>query len=325
LSQNFDHINDELLVKYLLGETSEEENLLIQAWINKSATNKKQYEDFKTIWEESKRLAAVSTADEGAAWQRFKTRLEQNKETAVVRRIMPRSWWRIAALFIVIAGTGYFGYRLFSEKPVENIVVASHQSTKIDTLPDGSVVILNKNSEIDYPSKFKGDTRTIALKGEAFFNVTPNKKKPFIIHVNDVTIRVVGTSFNVRSVNGVTDVIVETGVVQVTRKNKTAELHPNEKVKILQSDSILIKDTVEDKLYNYYRSKQFVCDNTPLWKFVEVLNEAYNANIVIDNPKLRSLPLTAPFDNESLDRILDVIHETFNITVTKEKDRIILR
>jgi len=325
LSQNFNHINDDLIVKYLLGEATEEECSLIEAWINSSALNRKQYEDFKTIWRQSKRLAAISMVDENAAWQRFKDRIHQPKQTALVKKIKPIRWWNVAALFVVIIGAGYFGYKLLNEKPTQNVVVASHQTTVTDTLPDGSIVTLNKNSELDYPSKFKGDTRTIALKGEAFFNVTPNKKKPFIIHVNDVTIRVVGTSFNVRSVNGVTEVIVETGVVQVIRNNKMVELQPNEKTKVIQQDSVLAKDSVQDKLYNYYRSKQFVCDNTPLWKFVEVLNEAYDANIVIENPKLRNLLLTAPFDNESLERILDVIHETFKITVINEKDRIILR
>jgi transmembrane sensor len=163
------------------------------------------------------------------------------------------------------------------------------------------------------------------MKGEAFFHVSPDKKKPFIIRVNDVTIRVVGTSFNVRSANGITEVIVETGVVQVTHHNKTVELRKDEKIKVQQKDSALVKDKVQDRLYNYYRSKQFVCDNTPLWKLVEILNEAYNSNIVIENPKLRGLLLTAPFDNESLDRILEVIHETFNIKVIKQQDRIILQ
>jgi transmembrane sensor len=325
LSQNFDHINDDLLVKYLLGETTEEESLFVENWINSNAANKKQYEDFKTIWEESKRLAAVSTVNEKAAWQRFKTRIEQPKQTAVVRKMKAPAWWSVAALFIVLAGAGYFGFKIFGETPVQNIAVVSKESVIADTLPDGSVVTLNKNSELEYPSRFKGDTRTIALKGEAFFNVTPNKKKPFIIHVNDVTIRVVGTSFNVRSVNGVTEVLVETGIVQVIRNNKMVQLQPEEKAIVTQQDSALVKEKVEDKLYNYYRSKQFVCDDTPLWKFVKILNEAYDANIVIDNPKLRNLRLTAPFDNESLDRILEIIHETFNITVVKGKDSIILR
>ena len=309
----------------MLGEATEEERLMVEAWINNNADNKKRYEDFKTIWEESKQLAAISTVDENLAWQKFKTRINKPKQTTIVKKMNPVKWWRVAAVFVVIIGASYLGYKLLNEKPVQNLVVASGQAIITDTLPDGSMVTLNKNSEIDYPSSFKGETRSITLKGEAFFNVTPDKKKPFLIHVNDITVRVLGTSFNVRSFDGVTEVIVETGVVQVLRNNKMVELQPNEKTKVTQQDSVLVKDKVQDKLYNYYRSKQFVCDNTPLWKFVEVLNEAYGANIIIENPKLRGLPLTTQFENESLDRILDVIHETFDITYTKEKDRIILR
>ena len=309
----------------MLGEATEEERLMVEAWINNNATNKKQYEDFETIWQESKQLAAISTVDESIEWQKFKERINQPKQTAIVKKMNPVTWWRVAALFVIIIGASYLGYKLLNEKPVQNIVVASGQATISDTLPDGSMVTLNKNSEIHYPSAFKGETRSISLKGEAFFNVTPNKKKPFLINVNDITVRVVGTSFNVRSINGVTEVIVETGIVQVIRNNKMVELRPNEKTKIMQQDSVLVKDKVQDKLYNYYRSKQFVCDNTPLWKFVEVLNEAYGANIIIENPKLRGLPLTTQFENESLDRILDVIQETFDIAYIKQKDRIILR
>lgn len=325
MSQNFDHINDDLLVKYVLGEATEEERLQVEAWMASDVAHKKQYEDFKTIWEESKQLALVSTVDENAAWQRFKQRVNQPKEKAVVRKMRPAMWLRIAALFIVIAGAGYFGYKLFNEKPIETIVVASNNIPLVDTLPDGSVVTLNKNSQLDYPSKFKGETRSISLKGEAFFNVTPNKQKPFIIHVNDVTVRVVGTSFNVKSVNGVTEVIVETGVVQVIRNNKMVELHPKEKTKVTQQDSVLTKAKEQDKLYNYYRSKEFFCDGTPLWKLVQALNEAYDVHIEIENPKLRSEPLNVTFNNESLDQILDVIVETFKISKTQVKDRIILR
>ena len=326
MSQNFYHITDDLLVKYMLGETTGEERAWVEEWLAADAVNKKQFEDFKTIWEESKKLAAVSTVDEDAAWARFKNRVKDPlQKEAVVRKMNLGGWLKIAALFILVAGAGLLGYQLFSDNKVEEVLVASQALPVVDTLPDGSVVTLNKNSSLNYPSKFKGNARAIALKGEAFFNVTPNKEKPFMINVNDVQIKVVGTSFNVRSENGVTEVIVETGVVQVTRNNKMVELRPAEKLKVGAVDSVLVKEKVEDKLYNYYRSKEFVCDDTPLWKLVEVLNEAYGVNIVIENKELRGLRLNTTFNNESLDTILDIVSQTFGITHTKEADRIILK
>jgi ferric-dicitrate binding protein FerR (iron transport regulator) len=103
------------------------------------------------------------------------------------------------------------------------------------------------------------------------------------------------------------------------------ELKPSESIRVNDRDSIMTKDKVADKLYNYYRSKEFVCDDTPLWKLVEVLNAAYDANIIIGNDELRNLKLNTTFNNESLDKILEVISLTFGIKVSKEGDRIILK
>jgi ferric-dicitrate binding protein FerR (iron transport regulator) len=194
-----------------------------------------------------------------------------------------------------------------------------------DTLSDGSIVTINKGSSISYNPKFKGDTRQVALKGEAFFNVTPNRKKPFVITVDDVRITVVGTTFNVKNSNGSTEVVVETGVVRVTRGEETIELKANERVAVNAQVPVLSKEEVSDKLYNYYRTKEFVCDDTPLWKLVEVVNEAYAAKIVIGDPAIRNLTITTTFDNESLEQVLNVIKETFNITVIKEGDTITLK
>ena len=163
------------------------------------------------------------------------------------------------------------------------------------------------------------------MKGEAFFNVKPDKKKPFIITVNDVQVEVVGTSFNIKNEYGSTEVIVETGIVRVTKNGKTIELVAGEKLLLAVDDSIATKETVSDKLYNYYRSKEFVCDNTPLWKLVEVLNEAYDANINIGRKELNDFRLNTTFNNESLDKVLEIIHLTFDITVVRKDGQIILQ
>lgn len=230
---------------------------------------------------------------------------------------------RIAASIAIIIGLGLLAYRIFNDR-VKEVTVVAQQAVLSDTLSDGSVVTVNKGSSISYQSKFKGETRQVALKGEAFFNVTPNKKKPFVISVNDVQITVVGTSFNVKTINGNTEVVVETGIVKVTRAGKTVELRANEETTINAKDSLLTKEKVSDQLYKYYRTKEFVCDDTPLWKLVEVINEAYNSHIVIGDPALKNMSLTTTFNNESLEQVLNVISITFNIKIVREGDTIIL-
>ena len=268
-------------------------------------------------------LAAKSTADETKAWQRFQARVHK-RETPVRRTARFAGLVRIAALFLILAGAAFIFYVSTREAPVQNKTVAANQKTLADTLSDGSVVILNKNSSLSYPDRFDGDQRLVTLQGEAFFSVAPDRNKPFLIRVNDVTVKVVGTSFNIRSENGTTEVIVETGVVQVRRKDEVLQLRPKEKA-IVRSDSMMFKTAETEKLYNYYRTREFVCDNTPLWKLVAVLNEAYGANIVIGRDDLRSLPLTTTFNNESLERILEIIRTTFSISIIRQNDRIILQ
>jgi ferric-dicitrate binding protein FerR (iron transport regulator) len=173
---------------------------------------------------------------------------------------------------------------------------------------------------------FASAERRVKLKGEAFFNISPDKKKPFFIEAgNDVEIRVVGTSFNVKAYDDYTEVVVETGIVEVRKFNRVLLLHPNERARIDKEDSTITVEKSKDKLYRYYRSKEFECDNTPLWKVVEVLNEAYGDSIVIGRGDLRSLTLTTRFDNESLESILDIISETFEINVEKVGNKYILK
>lgn len=317
------HITNDLLVKYLLGEATPDEAEAVETWAGEAPDNRNYLEQLRKVWETSRQLAPVLTADETAAWERFKSRVEKEK-TPVKRIKSSTSWLRIAAIFIIIAGAATFFFFNNREKPVQNLVVQAGNKTLIDTLSDGSVVTLNKHSSLSYPDRFEGGQRVVALNGEAFFSVTPNKAKPFLIKVADVTVKVVGTSFNIRSVNGTTEVIVETGIVEVIRKNNVVQLKPKEKV-VVKKDSAMYKAAETEKLYNYYRTREFVCDNTPLWKLVAVLNEAYDANIVIGKDALRSLPLTTTFNNESLDRILEIIRTTFDITVTHQDNKIILQ
>jgi len=313
-------------VKYLLGEASPEEKQEVNEWMSKNAANKENYLQLQKIWDNSKKLAANSTVDADKAWERFQKRVGGQNQAPKILKPSRFSWMRIAASVILIAGVGILAYFMINNNGSKEMVAQTGQNVLVDTLPDGSVITLNKRSAITYPSKFKGNSRAIALKGEAFFNVAPDKKKPFIISVNDVQVTVVGTSFNIKSENGITEVVVETGIVQVTKAGKTVELIAGEKIVISPNDSNTTKEKVSDRLYNYYRSKEFVCDDTPLWKLVQVVNEAYNARIIIGRKELNDKRLTTTFNNESLEQVLEVIHLTFDITiVNKEDGQIILQ
>ncbi len=309
-----------------MNEAATDEQIAVEEWLNETDSNRQYYNGLKQIWDSSKELAAVSQTDENKAWEKFQQRVAGATpiiSTPVVKRF---SLPKIAASIILAVGLALIAYFIAAKNGGSNEVTASTgQNILTDTLSDGSVITLNRKSSVTYPKKFKGNTRTVTLQGEAFFTVTPDKKKPFIISVNDVQVTVVGTSFNVKSEAGKTEVVVETGVVRVSRGGKTAELRAGEKLLLTAKDTTSVKEAIGDKLYNYYRSREFVCDNTPLWKLVEVLNEAYDTRIIIGRKELNNLRLTATFNNESLDKVLEIIHLTFDITVSRQDGQIILK
>jgi len=308
-------------VSYLLGELHPEEAERVRQWIEDPA-NSTRYIQFKTIWEKSRELAAVSTVDENKAWNTFKTRIKNaDQQPAPVVPLFKRFYVRaIAAAAILLIATGLFWWN----QPAPQQTLVSGQTVINQKLADGSEITLNKQSSLHYPTTFKGKTRSVELNGEAFFNITPDKEKPFIIDVKDIQVTVVGTSFNVREDSNYVEVLVETGIVKVSHEGNEVTLQAGEKIKMPFTGTVAAKEKVSDKLHNYYRTKEFVCDDTPLWKLVQVLNEAYKTNIVFGKEELKDLRMNTTFYNESLDQVLEVIHLTFNITVSKENGRIIL-
>ena len=330
-------MNDELLTKYLLGETSPEENTLIIQWLEKSEENKKKFAQFQLIWETSKHLAIESTVDAQEAWQRFKQRrVSQETQEAVIRPISSvrssnYNWLQAAAVFLLVSFGAWATYYLLNRQNQQSyalITLKTGREVRTDTLPDGSVITLNRNSQISYPDAFSGNLREINLQqGEAFFNVTPDKFRPFVVKVNEVTVRVVGTSFNIKARPEATEVIVETGKVQVSKKEKTLALTPREMVVVRTSENRLIKEKTPDQLYAYYRSATFKADNTPLWRLVEVMNEFYGARITLERKELRHLPITSTFNfrNQSLADNLQIISLTHGLKVSKQGNQIILK
>ncbi|WP_431211206.1 FecR domain-containing protein [Puia sp. P3] len=199
---------DDLLAKVVLGESTGEELRHVQGWRAESAANERYFQDFRRIWEESRNLAVKSEVDEEVAWDSFRRRVKDGERSLVDEGEAPmvemkprRSYrWLVAAaaiLFIAVGGWFFYGGR-----PVQYLAVSSGGQVLLDTLPEGSLVTLNKQSSIRYIKDFAGVDRGIDMEGEAFFAVARDKEKPFVVRTNGMTITVLGTSFNVKNSGG---------------------------------------------------------------------------------------------------------------------------
>ncbi|PZR27647.1 MAG: iron dicitrate transport regulator FecR [Citrobacter freundii] len=312
-------INESRLVSYLLEELPREQRREVDAWLDAHQDHQLYFDKLRAAWDKTSVEVDISRVDEEAEWLSFKDRIADRQVTKVVRF----RWLKMAAAAMLIGVIAAVLVWQISDRPVVNTITAE-AVIKNDTLPDGSVITLNKKSSLSYNALFGKDKRSVRLSGEAFFSVAHDAQKPFLINAGDVEVKVIGTSFNIRTTGESTEIVVETGLVQVKKAGGIVELSPGERLTSITGKPLMVKETVKDSLYNYYRSKRFECRGTPLWQLVEKLNDAFEANIIIENEELRNDQLTGTFNDTGLMDILKVVSNTLNIKVDQKGNEIVL-
>ncbi len=325
----------DLIAKYFSGEASTEEMLLLSVWLKSDINNKKTFEEYQKTWfalEKNKIEAKLDIEDE---WFKIKSKIskEAQKETPVYRLVPAKRQsanvfvkvLRIAAIILLFGVSTYFIYN-YLNKPKYETLIAKVETVK-NKLPDGSEITLNENSTIEYPKNFKGNKREIKLKGEAYFNVTHDKTKPFIVSTDGINIEVLGTSFyvNTNAANGKVEVILTEGKVAVYYKNNLSEkiiLEPGEKAEISKTEEVITKSVNDDENYMAFKTKKIIFNNTSLKELVKTLNKVYHSDKTITNNKLSDCTVNVSFDNQSIESVLNVLKSTLDIKIKTNRSKI---
>jgi transmembrane sensor len=236
-----------------------------------------------------------------------------------------KQWLKIAASIFLLMGIGFWVTQFSPQKPsvkgVYEKLVAENPNELVEvknenekTLPiqliDGSLVLLKKGSRISYSTNFMGNTREIFLSGEAFFEVTKNPEKPFLVFANGLVTKVLGTSFNIKAYDKDKDVTVEvkSGKVSVfaqsdaNSKEKATNrelggvvLTPNQKIVYAREEVRMAKTLVEMPIIIEHEKIKtvFEFEDTPVTEILRTLEKAYSIDIVFDEELLSNCPLTA--------------------------------
>lgn len=220
-------------------------------------------------------------------------------------------------------------------QPVAMQTVSTLAETRTVSLPDGTSVTLNHYSTLTYPERFKTDNREVELNGEAYFEVSKDKKHPFIVQTDAVDVRVLGTHFNVDAYRDSHDVrtTLLTGSVAVSNKSNSEHM-------ILKPNEIAIYNKVEKKLTRKllvdatdeisWRHGEFIFDDVPLSDIARKLSNSFGTTIQITDSALQNYRISARFPNgEDLETILSVLqdagyfnysHDNNQITITAKPD-----
>ena len=159
------------------------------------------------------------------------------------------------------------------------------------TLSDGTRVWLNAETELRYPVQFNGKERVVYLKGEAYFEVAKNKKKPFLVQVDDMAVKVYGTEFNVNTYNKIETVLV-TGSVSMNQGGKEVLLKPNQKGVFDQVSGKITVADVDVLAYVSWKNGDFIFRNESLNSIMDKLSRWYGLEVLYQDARLQNVRLS---------------------------------
>ena len=159
------------------------------------------------------------------------------------------------------------------------------------TLSDGTRVWLNAETELRYPVQFNGKERVVYLKGEAYFEVSKNKEKPFLVQVDDMSVKVYGTEFNVNTYNNIETVLV-TGSVSMNQGGKEVLLKPNQKGVFDQVSGKITVEDVDVLAYVSWKNGDFIFRNESLNSIMDKLSRWYGLEVLYQDAGLQEVRLS---------------------------------
>lgn len=312
----------DLIIRYLAGEASPEQQQQLLAWVNAIAENKKQFEQFEKLFRLSDTLYAAGSdldIDVDKEWLQFVNETRKPKEPPVVQLnpnpYVKKVWYRVAAAILIMLVAGY-GINFLLNK-TETLNFASGSNSMALDLPDGSKVILNQHSSVSYQSDFGKESRSLKLQGEAFFDVKADKEHPFVIDVRDGKVEVVGTSFNVRAYDSLqeTEVIVQTGRVKFSASEVKNELmlSPGQKGVFSKEKNVLSIAENKDVNFLSWETRKLSFTDASFTEVIRTLERVYGVTITLPANIPASCALTASFDHQSLDSVFKVLQSTWSL------------
>lgn len=307
-----------LIGKYLTGRENAGEADQLRGWLR---GDPERLTIFNGIKDEKELASAIRTFDRYNREQAWKNYLEKMKLRSLQRALFR---WKAAAVFFFLVGcAGVVAFLSFEQKPsvgdiaqalYTSVSTAGGQRSRI-ILPDSSVVWLDAETTLSYNTDFAAKRRDVRLSGQAFFEVTPNKKIPFCVHVNDFHVKVRGTRFDVSAFPGdqTIDVILEAGTVELLNDADQSFSHilkAGEKAAFDTGTGKAVVEKVDVYRYISWKDGMLIFKDTPMNKVLEKVARWYNIQIEVKDSRINSLLFNATIINEDVDEIFDLIAYT---------------
>lgn len=282
----------ENIANKVAGELNDVDEPAFQEWIDRDLNNQKVFDQLLQIWQYNpKQFHDNSTI--------YKKYLHRKYQFGKRKTVSPFVYYtlRISAILFFLITTTFIVRTVFksanNEMVYQEIAVPKGSRSHFN-LPDGTKVWLSNNSRIRYPLEFRGDTRELDLIGEAYFEVSHNHKKPFIVNIGVNRIKVLGTQFSVRAYPG--DKLVRAdlvkGKIQFEIANRTGGfnsyvLNPSYSLVLDKTSGKLYESRVPDGFYDYWLKGIYKFRDETLEDLAVKIDRIYNTQIVFEDERLK--------------------------------------
>ena len=311
-------MNKDILYKFFEGNASFEEEAAVKQWMEESAENRLAFLKERKLFDAMLLLGTEEIIKNGK--KRFSINLSSLRTELI----------KIAAVIAITLGGSYFYYQSSLEKELmamQTITVPAGQRINI-TLVDGTNVWLNARTSLSYPVKFGKNNRQVVLDGEAYFDVTKDKSKPFIVQTDNYNVEVLGTQFDVNaySETGEFETTLMSGSVKVASASDSTQkitLKPNNKVYL--QDGKLHVTAVDD--YNPYRWKEgLICfKNETFTSIMKDFEKYYGLTIQVKNKNVFKYVYTGKFrQTDGIDYALRVLQKDIKFTYQRDDENQII-
>ncbi|MEM9077303.1 MAG: FecR family protein [Bacteroidota bacterium] len=294
-------ITPELLDRYYSNSCTTEEKNEVELWLNGQEAQSPNEDELLS-----------------KTWETISSEIPTTPTKPSFYRSTFVQWGGIAAVFVLLLFGAFYGYRNFYNPTTEGSEVISSNLTTIEVkrgekrtleLPDGSIVILNSETELKIPKAFQEDQRVVHLTGHAHFDIQRDENRPFIIYTENSKTQVLGTSFDVVADKDskTTEVIVTSGKVRFSElENEDNSVYLNvDKQGVLSPNMPIQVNEVVATYRTAWKDNVLVFENQKFKDIVPVLERWYAIDIAINNKDLLERQFTFTYENPSVEELFE--------------------
>lgn len=306
----------EIVAKNLSGSTlTEQEQKVLDEWLLVPA-NADEYAEFVRIWNAAGKIRYQMKVDVDAEWELFR------KQAQKTRYIRPRYVWAASVAASVALLIGIFTFRPAAQSEI--FKYASADGSAMVVLPDSSVVWLNKNTHVTYKYNEARQSRTVALDGEAMFNVRHTGDDFVVKTPQKVFTKVLGTSFNLKAY--ASDKKVELSVVEGkvsfgSRRNNTVVTRGQKAAFNCKNRHLSPTDSIDNNSIGWHTG-EFCYNNKPMSQIASQVGSYLNKRIVLPK-EARNVQYSGRFNNPTAESVAEIIATAMNWNYQITSDEIV--